>query len=318
MRLGAHACIFLAAASISPVFTGAYYLPFVCAALILAADLAAVNIENRPARIAVAMLPAVVLIFSKGVYSAVVLAAPIVYSAAVIGVGRFSSELWQLKGEAKALLLVSLVLFAFSMLGGYTTLFADEYPLTPIYCSWGLLFTAVLLVFLMLRTARIGAIRSPEWHKQNLLWFFIPLAAAIPLGAFGLYVFIPFMKFAIFIICAPIVLLMYLGSLFFSLFYSEDMIDEGDPVYPTPTAELEYQPAHQIHSGSGKEFEFFRKMTKVDIPKETILTIGLIVLILALALAAFLLIRRSRRMAGEHDFEGGREDLDEELIRGKR
>jgi len=292
------------------LFTGVLYLPFAMAALILAADIFAVSIDKTPLRICVALLPAGLILLAPGIYAAIALALPVIYSAVIIGSGRFFTELWRLKNEAKLLLVLCCIMLGISLLGGYGSLFGEEYPLEPIYCSWGFLFITVMLVFIMLRSARAGSARSASWQAKNVLYFILPLLAAVPLGAFGAYCFIPVMKFIAIVLCAPLFAIIYLGNIACTSFYEFGKYMEEPMVDPTPVIDMETEVKEG--GGVGRPIEFFRKATHVEISRETMLIIGLVLLGILFVLVTVLLIKKGRNASGEYKQQGGADAMEEE------
>lgn len=313
-RVSSHVCLFLAAAAISPLFLSALWLPFVTAALILAADLVAVCIDNKLFRAAVAAVPLLVLPFSNSVYSAIILACPIIYSIAVIASGRFALEIWRLRSEAKIILILCLPVLLVAQLAGFEYLFGLEYPKEPTYCSWALIFCTVMLVFLSLRAARTGSQRSFDWQKNNVIWFFAPLAVAIPLGFFIVYAFVPVMKFVAIVLSAPLFALIWLGNIIFTGVFNENLADWETTLVEEET-EIDFETEVHAVGGEGGAYEYFRKATKLNISKETLIIIGLSLLALLLITVIILVIRRSVRVKGGYVNDGKFAESDEQTHR---
>lgn len=315
LRIGAHVGLYFGIVAQSRLFLGALYLPFAVYAAIIISALFAVSIESRPLRILCAASPALLLILSNSIFSAIALALPIAYSVILIGSDRFTSELWQLKNEATLILLFSMPIMMISLLGGYGELFGEEYPRAPIHCSWVFLFCAVMLVFLMLRAARTGCIRSASWQTKNVLTFLIPLAAAIPLGILLKVGLIPVMKFVAIVICAPFIALIYFGNIAFSALFAFGKDFESTNTIVDP--EVDFETLVNENGTANDAMEYFMKATHIEVSRETMLLIGAIILGILLIVAVVFILRRGISVRKQYVNEGYYE-ADEEYSSRRR
>lgn len=314
-RISVHTWFFLSVVSFTKVFLGVLWLPLAAAAAILAADLAAVNIKKPLWRTAAAASPLLLLVFSNNLFATLFLLLPIAYSAAIIGSGRYSIELWRLKGEAKLLLFIEWFILGISLLAYGTVLFGENYPKQPIYCSWILQFCAIMLLFITLRAARSGLTRNSSWQIRSLIWFLIPVAMSVPLGLFLKFGFIPALKYVGMVLVAPIFAILYLGNLFFTLAYSWGKNFETPETSPEPDTDFSVEVNDA--SVAGKGLETFARITNIEVKKETIIIIGLVMLFIAVVVIAVLIIRRGRRVSREFSerFHAIEEPVDENAAR---
>ena len=167
-RLTALTCVWFALFSLIPALRVWSLAPVLVLGAILVASFAAVQLKHPLARLGVALLPLLTLLYAwqNGLMMTLVCAAPIVVIAIALATDHATIEYWRVKREFIALSVVCAILLLVSL---NPVLFSAQ-------CA---VFVAAFFVFgfLALRAGRVGSYESAAWQTGNTGIFLATLAA---------------------------------------------------------------------------------------------------------------------------------------------
>ena len=318
-RTALHTALFFSAASLTGVFAECIPLPFAVAAALLLLGLIAVEFDKPGLRLLVLAPAALCLLLTKGLVPAAVAAVPIIYTALMIGLGRFEMERRLVLREMKLCLFAVLVFSAVTFFLGWSLKgIVYRAPEACAYSSLVFLFCAFLFCFIALRTHRAGLIRSNKWQAGNIGLFLLPVAAGGAAGIFTVLFVIPVVKYVFFGISTGFMVSLIAGSqLLTKLFEFGKDITYDEASTPPPEIEPpEWLDATKVHS-TKEPYVVTKRVYTGEI------NYGLIALIIAaviVCVVVFLLIRRAASVKREYSEDVKREYLpdDRDKLRAGR
>ena len=172
-RLTALTCVWFAFFSLLPAMKVWSLAPVLVLAAVLIASFAAVQLKHPAARLGVALLPLLTLLYAwqSGLLMTIVCAAPILLIAIALAADRVAIAYWRLKREFIWLAAASILLLLISF--------------NPIlFSAQSCVFIGGFLIFgiISLRAGRAGSYRSFRWQAGNAGLFLMAVAAAAGVG----------------------------------------------------------------------------------------------------------------------------------------
>lgn len=297
LRLTSQLCFFAAFFCFFPILRVYWPIFALTAFLAFVAALIAVRVGKMALRLALGLLPALALVLVTDKLGLIAVCLATAYTAAILGIGRFTMKIWRYQREAKLLIFLCFVVELLSVL-----LITLHHFSVQGVCFAG---ASVLMTLLALRALWLGQSVSLGWEAGTTGLFFLPMLGGAAIGA-GLWAVFPLLEKPVMVLAALIGGLMNIFTDFFNWLTRDAYKYWGGDARETETAVKLTQDTRELIKPEETLVppHGFRK-PEVHISWELIVFIAV-----ALALLAFViwLSRRSEKAVAGHTPDRFREE----------